>query len=60
MLAVIGSHYKVARFLVRSGADVSIEGTGTAGFAGKTAAALAEEARELRLAAYIRQAASAD
>jgi serine/threonine-protein phosphatase 6 regulatory ankyrin repeat subunit B len=54
MLAVIGKHEKVARLLVRAGADVHIEGSGAPGFAGKTAADLAQEAGHKRLAAYIR------
>jgi hypothetical protein len=55
MLAVIGGHEQVARLLVRAGADLGIEGTGAPGFAGKTAADLAEQAGATRLAAYIRQ-----
>lgn len=54
MLAIIGKHNKVARLLVRAGADVSIVASGAPGFAGKTAADLAEEAGDKRLAAYIR------
>jgi ankyrin repeat protein len=54
MLAVIGNHDKVARLLVRAGADVNIEGSGAPGFAGKTAAEIAEEAGSPRLASYIR------
>lgn len=58
MLAVIGKHDKVARLLVRADADVSIEGSGAPGFAGKTAAELAEEAGNPRLAASIRSRGS--
>lgn len=54
MLAVIAKHEKVARVLVRAGAARTITGTGAPGFAGKTAAELAEEAGNPRLAAYIR------
>jgi ankyrin repeat protein len=54
MLAVIAKHQKVARMLVRAGAARTITGTGAPGFAGKTAAELAEEAGNPRLAAYIR------
>ena len=41
MLAVIGSHPRVARKLVAAGADTTITGTGAPGFYGKTAADLA-------------------
>ena len=57
MLAVIGNHDKIARMLVRAGADMSIKGTGAPGFAGKTAADLAEEAGATQLAADIRRQA---
>ena len=43
--------------LVRAGADVSIKGTGTPCYAGKTAADLAEEAGATQLAADIRHPA---
>lgn len=54
MLAVIGTHAKVARLLVRAGADVHTVGSGAPGFHGKTAADLADEAGDARLAGYIR------
>ena len=54
MLAVIAGHDKIARLLLRAGADTSITGTGAPGFAGKTAADLAEEAGATKLAADIR------
>jgi ankyrin repeat protein len=54
MLAVIAKHGSVARRLTRAGADVSITGSGAPGFAGKTAADIAEDAGDVRLAAYIR------
>jgi ankyrin repeat protein len=57
MLAVIGNNDKIARMLVRAGADTSIKGTGAPGFAGKTAADLAEEAGATKLAADIRHQA---
>jgi ankyrin repeat protein len=57
MLAVIGSHDEIARMLVRAGADTSIKGTSAPGFAGKTAADLAEEAGATKLAADIRRQA---
>ncbi len=37
MLAVVAGHEEVARFLARAGADQSLRGTGTPGFADKTA-----------------------
>lgn len=55
MLAVIANHQKVAKLLVRAGANTTIEGSGAPGFAGKTAAHLAEDAGASRLAAYIRE-----
>lgn len=58
MLAVIATHDKVARLLVRSGADASLQGSGAPGFADKTAADLAEDAGNKRLAAYIRNGGS--
>lgn len=57
MLAVIGKHEEVAGFLVRAGADVNIRGTGAPGFAGQTAADLAEQAGAPKLAAEIREQA---
>jgi ankyrin repeat protein len=54
MLAVINKHETAARVLVRAGADASIRGSGAPGFAGKTAAELAEDAGDMRLAVYIR------
>ena len=57
MLAVIGSHDEIAQMLVRAGADTSIKGTGAPGFAGKTAADLAEETGATKLAADIRRQA---
>jgi ankyrin repeat protein len=53
MLAVIGGHPRVARKLVAAGADASIIGTGAPGFQGKTAADLANDRGDKRLAAYI-------
>jgi len=55
MLAVIANHDKIARMLVRAGADTSITGAGAPGFAGKTAADLAEESGATKLAAAIRR-----
>lgn len=55
MLSVIGGHDAVARLLVRAGADTRIRGTGAPGFAGKTAADLAEDAGDVRLADHIRR-----
>ena len=53
MLAVIGGHDRVARALVEAGADTTITGTGAPGFQGKTAADLAEDRGDMRLAAFI-------
>ena len=41
MLAVIAGHKEIARLLAKSGADLSIRGTGAPGFADKTAYDLA-------------------
>jgi ankyrin repeat protein len=54
MLAVIGRHPQIARLLVDAGADVTIRGTGAPGFHGKTAADLADDSGDKRLAAFIR------
>jgi uncharacterized protein len=43
MLAVVRGHVEVARRLAEAGADRSLHGTGTPGFAGKTALDLARE-----------------
>ena len=53
MLAVVGGHPRVARRLVAAGADATITGSGAPGFQGKTAADLATERGDKRLAAYI-------
>ncbi|HEX6660142.1 MAG TPA: ankyrin repeat domain-containing protein [Ilumatobacter sp.] len=53
MLAIIAGHPRVARRLVAAGADTTITGTGAPGFHGKTAADLASERGDKRLAAYI-------
>jgi ankyrin repeat protein len=57
MLAVIAGHPRVARSLVAAGSDTSIAGTGAPGFHGKTAADLATERGDKRLADYIRRRA---
>lgn len=54
MLAVVAGHRDVARSLVRGGADTTLTGSGAPGFHGKTAADLAEERGDKRLAAFIR------
>ncbi len=41
MLAVVAGQENIARALAQAGADLSLRGTGAAGFAGKTAADLA-------------------
>jgi ankyrin repeat protein len=53
MLAVIAGHPRAARALVAAGADTTITGTGAPGFHGKTAADLATDRGDKRLAAYI-------
>ena len=53
MLAVINDHQSVARVLAAAGADLSIEGSGAPGFAGKTAAALALDRGRKELAAEL-------
>jgi uncharacterized protein len=54
MLAIVAGHPQIARLLVKAGADTSIRGTGAPGFSGKSAADLAEERGDRRLADYIR------
>ena len=41
MLAVVAGHKEIARALAQAGADLTLQGTGAPGFAGKTAADLA-------------------
>jgi ankyrin repeat protein len=50
MLAVVNQHAKIARRLAAAGADRSLRATGTAGFHGQTAAALARKSGQLELA----------
>jgi ankyrin repeat protein len=57
MLAVIAGHPQIARMLAKAGADRTLRGTGAPGFADKTAADLAEDRNDKRLAAYLRQSA---
>jgi uncharacterized protein len=52
-LAVIAGHGRVARLLVAAGADTRITGTGAPGFHGKTAADMALDRGDKRLAAFI-------
>lgn len=54
MLAVVTGHPRIARRLVAAGADTSARGTGAPGFQGKTAAELADERGERRLAGFLR------
>ncbi len=54
MLAVIEGHDRVARALAAAGADRARTGSGPAGFAGKTASALAADRGDRRLAADLR------
>lgn len=53
MLAVINRHADIARRLVDAGSDISLEGSGAPGFAGKTALELAQQAGLTDLARYI-------
>ncbi len=53
MLAVVNHHVEIAKRLVDAGADVSLRGSGDGGFAGKTAAELADGYGISDLAAYI-------
>jgi uncharacterized protein len=52
MIALVAGHAEVARLLADAGADLSLQGTGAPGFAGKTACDLAVERdmRELSIA----------
>ena len=54
MLAVIAGHPRIARTLVAAGADTTIKGTGAPGFRDKTAADLAEDRGDVRLARFLR------
>jgi hypothetical protein len=50
---VIGGHERVARALMKAGADAALQGSGAPGFAGKTAADLARDRGDDRLAAVL-------
>jgi uncharacterized protein len=54
MLAVVADHVEIARLLAKAGADVSLRGTGAAGFAGKTAYDLAIERGMTQLCAELK------
>ncbi len=54
MLAVVSGHPRIARALVKAGADTTISGSGAPGFQHRTAADLADERGDKRLAAFIR------
>lgn len=54
MLAIVAGHEAVARRLAESGATLTIVGTGTPGFAGKTAYDLAVERGLMDLASQLR------
>ena len=61
MLAVIAGHPRIARLLVRAGADTTMRATGAPGFDGKSAADLAADRGDDGLSTYItkkRRAAS--
>jgi ankyrin repeat protein len=54
MLALVAGHGEIARLLARAGADLSVQGTGAPGFAGKTAYDLALERGMLELSAELK------
>lgn len=54
MLSVIAGRPQIARLLAKAGADKTLKGTGAPGFDGKTAADLAAERGDKRLAAFLR------
>ena len=54
MLAVIAGHPRIVRVLGAAGADTTIRGTGAPGFRDKTAADLAEDRGDKRLARFLR------
>jgi ankyrin repeat protein len=54
MLALIAGHAEVARLLAKTGADLSLRGTGAPGFADKTAYDLALERGLLALSAELK------
>ena len=54
MLAVIAGHHRIVRALAAAGADLTIRGTGAPGFRDKTAADLAEDRGDTRLARFLR------
>jgi ankyrin repeat protein len=54
MLAVIADHPRIARALVAAGANTEVRGTGAPGFNGKSAADLAEDRGDQRLARFLR------
>jgi len=53
MLAIVAGHAEVARLLVNAGADLSLQGHGAPGFAGKTAYDLAVERGMLEVSAEL-------
>ena len=55
MLAALSGHRKVVKSLIKAGADTSIKGTGAPGFAGKTAADLAEDRGDKAVVALLRK-----
>jgi ankyrin repeat protein len=54
MLAVVAGHGEIAHLLAKAGADLSLMGTGTPGFVGKTAFDLAVELGMLELSAELK------
>ncbi|MDH3673171.1 MAG: ankyrin repeat domain-containing protein [Gammaproteobacteria bacterium] len=55
MLAVINHHDDVVRILVEAGADLNLRGSGAPGFHNKTAAELANDSGQEKVAAYLEQ-----
>ena len=55
MLAAFSGNHEIVRILAEAGADVSRVGSGAPGFAGKTAADLAEERGDTETAALLRK-----
>ena len=54
MLATINGHTQIAEILIGAGADITIQGSGAPGFAGKTAFDLAEHHGRNEIAALLR------
>jgi len=55
MLAVLNGHAEIVQLLTEAGADLTIQGSGAPGFAGKTALDLAEAQERADLTAILRR-----